>query len=136
MEYIQLYSYFPGAQDKCINHDDSAKQVEVYLHTEVENPISENGDVTEFETKSFSNGVIDDTEVKAKRDKKNKTTNVPSNCSTAILMPLNGVKRNSQKRANSESSPTEIKEFQTINDNNKESKIDLNTSNTGIICHR
>ena len=51
-------------------------------------------------------------------------------------MPLNGVKRNSQKRANSESSPTEIKEFQTINDNNKESKIDLNTSNTGVICYR
>ena len=108
----------------------------MYFHTEVENPISENGDVTESETKLFSNGIIDDNEVKAKRDKKNKTTNVPSNCSTAILMPLNGVRRNSQKRDNSESSQTEMKEFLALKDENEESKIDLNPNSTEITYDR
>ena len=51
-------------------------------------------------------------------------------------MPLNGVRRNSQKRDNSESSPTEIKAFQPMNDYNKESKKDLNTNNTGVIYDR
>jgi hypothetical protein len=33
---------------------------------------------------------------KVVKDKKNKTTNVPSNCSTAIMMPLNGTRPSCQ----------------------------------------
>ena len=51
-------------------------------------------------------------------------------------MPLNGVRRNSQKRDNSESSQTEMKEVLALKDENEESKIDLNPNSTEITYDR
>ena len=78
--------------------EDKLKQVEVCLHTEIEDIKTENGDIKSCVNDSSCDNVQDYSNTKVLKDKKHKTTNVPSNCSTAILMPLNGVKRISKQK--------------------------------------
>ena len=78
--------------------EDKSKQIEVCLHTEIEDMKTENGDIKSCANDSSGDNAQDFSNTKVLKDKKHKTTNVPSNCSTAILMPLNGVKRISKQK--------------------------------------
>ena len=116
IEYIVL-----GAENNHVEPEENSKQVEVFLHTEVEKAKAKNGDIKTCIDDASSNNCIDDANTKVLKDKKHKTTNVPSNCSTAILMPLNGVKKNSQQRDSIQKSSIDMKEFDTINADNEAS---------------
>ena len=77
-----------------MKQNDISKQVEVCLHTEDANSMKENPTSL---PRSLSNQINANSFNKVVKDKKNKTTNVPSNCSTAIMMPLNGARPSSQQ---------------------------------------
>ena len=84
-----------GIENTIARQNDHSKIVEVFLHTEENQKLA--GKNTTSVPRSRSTQFLTSTLSKVARDKKNKTTNVPSNCSTAIMMPLNSLKTNSQQ---------------------------------------
>ena len=99
-------------EDTTGKNNDLTKQVEVFLHNEDKPPIFDKGEI-----KTLHNNVPEDTQTKVSKDKHHKTTNVPSNCSTAILMPMNGVKRHLKNRDDTDKTFIEEEEL----DGNKDS---------------
>ena len=111
--------------------EDKSKQVEVCLHPEIENIKAKNGDIKTCANDSPCVKVEDDSSIKVLKDKKHKTTNVPSNCSTAILMPLNGVKRISKQK-----DVIDMKSIDTIKDNVEAPAITIKTISWEKNCDR
>ena len=77
-----------------IKQNNNSEQVQVCLHMDERTCVKEEPPVMK---KSLSNHVIVNALTKTIKDKKNKTTNVPSNCCTAIMMPLTGTRSNSRQ---------------------------------------
>ena len=122
---------FLGGISNIAKAEDKSKQVEVCLHPEVKNINTQNGDIKSCANDSPSVNAIDDSNTKVLKDKKHKTTNVPSNCSTAILMPLNGVKRISKQKG-----VIDMKSIDTIKDNVEAPAITIKAISLEKNCDR
>ena len=77
-----------------VKQNNNSEQVQVCLHM---GERSCSGETPSCIQTPLSSDIIVNSLHNTVKDKKNKTTNVPSNCCTAIMMPLTGGKSNSQQ---------------------------------------
>ena len=111
--------------------NDTSKQIEVCLHTEKTTITKETSTPV---PSTLSSQILSSTVTCVGKDKQNKTTNIPSNCSTAIMIPVSGAKINCDcfEQCLLENKP--IQDITTANIGTPSS--DSTILNNGIDCER